>query len=135
MKKRKQRIKTTSIIITLFFFIGCAVAPSKVKPSYISPVKYSNYDCDQLQAEYNRLTKELTGMTKKQQDAYSCDTVSFWVGMLLLWPVLFFIIGGDHEEELAQIKGDHDAVLTLAIERRCGFTDEIEEREEDKAHE
>jgi len=115
-----------SIITVLFFFVGCAVAPSKVKPAYVSPVKYANYNCGQLRQEYNRLNKELIAMTKKQKDAHNCDEIAFWVGMFLLWPVLFFMIGGDHEKELAQIKGDYETVLTLATEHECGFVDEVD---------
>lgn len=130
MAKQKPLIKTTSVIIALFFLIGCATAPSNVKPAYVSPIKYSNYDCDQIHEEYNRLNKELVDMTKKQKTAYVVDEVSFWVGMLLLWPVLFFMIGGDHEEELSQIKGDHETILTLAIERKCDFVKTVQEDKE-----
>ena len=131
MKHKKQSLwaKITSILIASFFLASCAVAPSKVTPAYVSPSKYSGYDCAQIQQEHNRLSKELADITKKQHDAYICDEVSFWVGMFLLWPVLFFMIGGDHEDELSKIKGDFETISALSIEKKCGFTDEIQGEE------
>lgn len=48
------------------------------------------------------------------------------VGLVLFWPALFFLAEGDKKEELANLKGQYDALDQAAIQKRCSaLTDEI----------
>ena len=46
------------------------------------------------------------------------------VGLLVLWPVLFFIEGGDGPEaaQYAQLKGEFEALRQNTVSRECNFT-------------
>ena len=50
---------------------------------------------------------------------------------------MFFLAGGDHEEELARLKGEYDALESAAIQSDCDIADDLEEarrvREEEAA--
>lgn len=56
------------------------------------------------------------------------------VGMLLFWPTLFFLEGGDGPQaaEYARLKGEVDALEKVAIAKKCDMTvfEEIREQEE-----
>ena len=43
------------------------------------------------------------------------------VGLVLFWPALFFLATPDQKEELAQLKGDYDALQAVALQQRCGI--------------
>ena len=41
------------------------------------------------------------------------------VGLFLFWPALFFLAGEDKEDELAQLKGEMEALEEAAIDKKC----------------
>ena len=59
-----------------------------------------------------------------QQDAqHRGDIVKTTVGVVLFWPVLLFNEGnGATANELAQLKGQMDAVQYASTQKQCGFT-------------
>ena len=74
--------------------------------------------------EMERVTdraNELHGTLKKKADN---DTAQMAVGMLLFWPTLFFLEGGDGPEatEYSHLKGERDALEKVAVEKQCGAT-------------
>ena len=125
-----KHMKTASVIIIFFFLAGCAASPSSINPAYISPLKYSGHDCEQIKQEYACVNQELAAMSKKQATASTVDTVALSVGLVLFWPALFFMIGGDNEAELAQLLGDREAIEAIAIDKKCGFVSEINANKE-----
>ena len=100
---------------------GCASNPDKIQTSYVSPMQYKDHDCDQLVGELERVSRranELHGSLKKTA---SNDTAQMAVGMVLFWPALFFLEGGDGPEaaEYARLKGERDALEKVAIQKKC----------------
>ena len=45
------------------------------------------------------------------------------VGLILLWPVLFFLEGGDDPRatEYSRLKGERDAVEKVSVQKKCGI--------------
>lgn len=100
---------------------GCASNPEKIQAASVSPLQYREYNCNQIRLELERVTKradELHGRLKKLSDD---DAAQMAVGMILLWPALFFLEGGDGPEaaEYARLKGERDALQKVAVERNC----------------
>ena len=64
-------------------------------------------------------TGELYNQVKSTADT---DEVQMGVGLILFWPVLFFLEGGDGPEaaEYARLKGEADAIDRAAITKKCG---------------
>lgn len=107
---------------------GCATAPDRIQASYVSPIQYTSYDCEQLQGELRRVAgrvREVAGAQKRQANN---DTVAMSVGLVIFWPALFFLAGGnDRKEELAGLKGTYDALSESAIQKKCSFSGELQQ--------
>lgn len=52
------------------------------------------------------------------------DSMQMAVGMILFWPTLFFLEGGDGLEatEYARLKGEREALEKVAIEKKCDIS-------------
>ena len=109
---------------------ACAKSPDKISAAYISPLQYQNYNCDQIRSEYERISFRVMEVSGKQKDASTRDAVATGVGIVLFWPALFFLASGDHEEELARLKGEYEALERAAIEKNCDIADEMQAAQE-----
>jgi len=78
-----------------------------------------------------RVSNQVRTVAGVQDKEASNDAVAMGVGMVLFWPALFFLAGDDKEQELAQLKGEHQALQQSAIQKECGFAEELEEAEND----
>ncbi|HZZ86883.1 MAG TPA: hypothetical protein VFE13_00985 [Caulobacteraceae bacterium] len=106
---------------------ACATAPDKVQASYVSPVEYANLDCDQIRAELFKVSDRVRVVTGQQAAKHTRDTVALTVGLVVFWPALFFMIGGDKKEELAELKGEYDALDRAATAKNCPVAQEIDQ--------
>lgn len=104
---------------------GCATNPNKIQAAYVSPLEYSHLDCNQIRQEITRINGRISEVTGVQAKKSRNDKVAMGVGMVLFWPALFFIPGGDREEELARLKGEYEALEKVAIEKDCSFASEM----------
>ena len=109
-----------AIAVTL---AACTTNPDKIGAAYVSPLKYGDYDCQQLIAEQSNIERrvaELHGTLKKEN---SGDKWATGVGVVLFWPVLFFLAGNNdvQEAEYAQLKGDYDAVQSAIVKKKCSI--------------
>jgi len=105
--------------VAVTFLSGCAPSAQSVEGQYVSPMLYSNYDCNQLEQETRRLGSKVSEITKQQESAAATDAVAMGVGLVLFWPALFFMIGGDKSDELGRLKGEYEALEIAAIDRQC----------------
>jgi hypothetical protein len=101
---------------------ACASKSIDVAPSYVSPIQYNNYTCDQLQAEAQRVSHHAMAAAGAQDKRRSNDAVATTVGVVLFWPSLFFI-KGDNEKtaELARLRGEMEAIEQISIQKNCGI--------------
>ena len=108
-------------VLIAAFLLGCASTPDKLGAQYVSPLVYKDYDCDQIITEMDRVSRrsgELYTSLKKTADT---DSAQMAAGMILFWPALFFLEGGDSAEatEYARLKGEMDAMHKVSLEKRC----------------
>ena len=80
---------------------------------------YNSYDCQALEEEYVRLARKSHSINKQQDDIASNDSVATGVGLIIFWPALFFIDNDDVREQVAQLKGELDAVEQVSIKKKC----------------
>jgi hypothetical protein len=116
----KKFIIATSIVVAVG---GCASQPDDIATAYVSPLQYRTYDCDQLSLEAERVsarTQELYGSLKKTADD---DAAQMGVGLILFWPTLFFLEGGDdaRAHEYGRLKGERDAIEKESVQKKCGI--------------
>lgn len=101
---------------------ACADRASEIRPAYVSPIQYQNYNCSQLAAENNRIASRLNQLVEVQDQQATDDAVATGVAIVLFWPAAFFIQGNDNAPEIARLKGQYDAVEQAAIGGNCnGF--------------
>lgn len=116
----KNTILIVAVSLALF---GCQTSPNKIAAAYVSPLQYSSYDCDQVAAELARIGDKASQLNGELQKKASADTVKMTVGLLILWPTLFFLDGDSAQNaEYAKIKGDYEALQKVAIEKKCNVT-------------
>lgn len=120
--------KTISLVaIASLLLAGCASKAQDVKSAYVSPLAYQDYSCKQIRSELGRVVRKVNEMSGAQDKKASTDSVAMGVGLVLFWPALFFISGSDHKTELAQLKGEYDALEQIAIQKNCNVAAEIQE--------
>ena len=106
---------------------ACASKSEDVSPSYVSPVLYKNYECEELLEERMRISAKVAEVSQSQDDKAQNDAVATGVGVVLFWPALFFLASGsDREPELASLKGNHDAIQQAVIQKKCLSLAELE---------
>lgn len=99
---------------------GCATGSKDIGATYISPVTYQNFDCQQITAEMARLQSKVAQIGGRLDEAASNDKAIMAAGAILFWPALFALGGTKAQEaEYATLKGQHDAVQQAAIEKKC----------------
>lgn len=106
---------------------ACASKSEDIKPVYVSPLQYHNYNCNQIQMEMSRVTRRVNELAGVQDSQAQGDSVALGVGLILFWPALFFMIGDDQKEEIARLKGEYESLEKAAIEKECNVSAQIEE--------
>lgn len=77
--------------------------------------------------EMMRISFKVSEVAGHQKQQASNDAVAMGVGLVLFWPALLSLAGGnDRKEELAGLKGQYDALNQIAIEKKCPVVQEIE---------
>ena len=118
MKRINLMIVSAAVVLAT---VGCASSPNKIAAQYVSPMAYQGYDCDQIALEQNRIerrTGELYQSLKKEANA---DKWQMGVGLILFWPALFMLEGGDGPEasEYARLRGEYNALSEVSIMKKC----------------
>src|SRR5271163_5153624 len=101
---------------------GCASHADDIAAAYVSPVQYQSYTCAQLQEEAARVSARAAEASGAQNQKANNDAIATGVGAVLFWPALFFIKGDSTSaQEVAQLKGDMDAIEEANIQKKCGM--------------
>ncbi|SVC78504.1 uncharacterized protein METZ01_LOCUS331358 [marine metagenome] len=116
-----MRLKITTLALFLLFIVtGCASSPNEMAASYVSPLIYQSYDCQQLVMESDRVSRRVQSMHAKLDEKESDDSAKMAVGLILFWPALFFLDGDeDGAIEYKRLKGESEAIHQAAIARKC----------------
>ncbi|OFA30470.1 hypothetical protein BAE46_10905 [Glaciecola punicea] len=129
-------MKSTSIIIAIsaIFILGsitgCASKSTDIPATYVSPNEYASFSCLTLENELSDLSRRVATITGQVDSEASGDAWQMGVGLVLFWPSLFFLEGGDGnlQNEYALLKGKYEAVNTQHKRKNCadeGQTPEI----------
>lgn len=115
----REKVLVVSAALAL---AGCATHSADIAPSYISPMQYDAYNCQQLAEEAQRVSAHAAEASGSQDSQATKDAVATTVAVVVFWPSLFFI-GGDKQNaaELARLKGEMDAIEQTSIRKKCGI--------------
>lgn len=110
----------TALLIMTAFVTGCAKSSSEIATTYVSPIQYQSYSCDQVSAEMSRVTTRVSELGGRLDEASSNDAAITGIGLILFWPVLFALGGTKSQEaEYGRLKGEYDALNQVAIQKQC----------------
>jgi hypothetical protein len=88
----------------------------------VSPLTYEDYNCKQVGGELERVSRRVGELASEVDSRASNDTVKMTVGIILLWPTLFFIHGnGPEAQEYGRLKGEYEALEKVSIQKECGY--------------
>ena len=115
-------MKNLVLIFCLFALTACASNPDKIDAAYVSPLKYKDYDCNQLAMEMDHVGQRTTKLYQRLKKERNNDNWQMGVGFLF-WPVWLALEGGDGPEatEYAQLKGEYEALRENTVANKCGF--------------
>lgn len=109
-----------SMAAASFALVGCATSSKDIASTYVSPIQYQGYDCEQIAAENQRLASRVSQLGGRLDEASSNDKAIMGVGLVLFWPALFALGGTKQQEaEYARLKGEHDALQQAAVAKKC----------------
>lgn len=108
-------------ILIFSLLSGCASSPDKMETSYVSPVKYKHYDCDQLVEEHENISRHERALYQSLDKDASGDTAQMAIGLVIFWPALFFLEGGDGAQavEYSRLKGEKVAIEKASVQKKC----------------
>jgi hypothetical protein len=116
-----QAIKTSALLITSACILSaCAKSSKEIPAQYISSMQYNSYSCRQIEAEMQVLSSRVSELGSQVDKTASNDSVKMGVGLILLWPTLFFLDGDSAQTaEYGRLKGEFDALEKAAIQKNC----------------
>lgn len=117
---RKLRLISIS---SLLLITGCASNPDSIDAAYVSPLKYSTYSCAQLSAELDYVGQRTNVLYQNLDAKRKGDNWQMGVGLLLFWPTLFALEGGDGADagEYARLKGEFEALRQTSVQKSCSI--------------
>lgn len=101
---------------------GCASASSDIAPSYVSPVVYQSYNCQQLGLEAQGISQRAAALSGAQDSQRTKDGLVTAAAIVVFWPAAFFVSGDKQTAaELANMKGQMVAIEQASIQKKCNI--------------
>ncbi len=117
-----MRLNSAVMLLCGLAVSACASKSADIAPAYISPVGYQSYSCEQLQQEAQSVSQRAVVANGQQDRAHSNDAVKTTIGAVIFWPVLLFNEGdGAKANEVANLKGQMNAIQQASVQKNCGF--------------
>lgn len=93
---------------------ACANRPESIRASHVSHEKYAHLDCSGLTSKMSDTRADLDKFSKMQDSKANGDAV----GVFLLG-IPFSKLAGDHEGDVARLKGEVEAIDTAQVKNKC----------------
>jgi hypothetical protein len=102
--------------------VGCASKSTEIAPSYVSPVMYQSYTCQQIAQESQNVAAHAAEVSGAQDQKRTNDQIATGVAIVVFWPAAFFV-GGDGQAaaELARLKGQMQTLEQASVLKNCGI--------------
>ena len=94
---------------------ACAQKPESIAPAYVTPTIYENFTCTQLAQEQARLVQAYSVASGQQSQARRNDMA----GVFLIGLPVSSMSGGNVAPQIANLKGQQEAVRATMITKNC----------------
>lgn len=101
-------------VVAAMTFVGCANRPESIRASHVSHEKYTHLDCTALATRMTDTRADLDKFSKMQDSKANGDAF----GVFLLG-IPFSKLSGDHEGDVARLKGEVEAIDTAQVKNKC----------------
>lgn len=99
---------------------GCATSSKNLTSSYVSPLQYQQYSCNQLAQESSSIQARVAEIGGAVDSRATRDKWVTGAGAVLFWPALFFVGGNKMQEaEFSRLKGEYEAVQKMSVQKNC----------------
>lgn len=118
-------------LVSVVLLSACASHPDDIDSAYVSPLKYKDYDCDQIALEMDHVGQRTNELYQRLDAEEEADAWQMGIGLVLFWPALFWLEGGDGPEaaEYAQLKGEFEALRETSVAKKCSLEEKQSPRE------
>jgi uncharacterized protein YcfL len=114
--------KSVVAVLAALLLAGCASSAADVAPAYVSPIQYQTFTCPQLAAEAQRVSAAAVAASGAQDSQRTKDALATTAAVIVFWPAAFFVQGDkQNAAQLAQLKGQMDAIQQESIAKNCGI--------------
>lgn len=109
-------------LLAVLGLAGCASSSADITPTYVSPVMYQSYTCQQLALEAQGVSARAAALSGAQDKQRTNDTIATTAAVVIFWPAAF-LVGGDKQTaaELGQMKGQMVAIEQASIAKKCNI--------------
>ena len=111
---KMKSLKIAAIVGTCALVAACAGRANSVAPVAVSATEFAGMSCEDTRAELETARERENALTRRQNNAATADAA----GVFLVLLPLGSVFGGDVAGELAQAKGEADA-LERAVRANC----------------
>ena len=99
---------------------ACAKKSENVAASYVSPLAFQQFSCNQLAEEGERVSLRAAELSGVQDRKRTGDIVATTAAIVVFWPAAFLVKGDDAQTaELARLKGEFDAISRVSAQKGC----------------
>ena len=108
------KLVKTMLVLSVVTLAACATRPEKIAAVNLPVDKYQALECNVLGAELKTAESKLSAAAAKQNSAANTDA---WFLILSIVPVSK--VTGDHAKEVAQFKGEVNAIVAARQQKHC----------------
>lgn len=115
-------MRVLGIVVLSTALAGCASSSADITPSYVSPVAYQGYTCQQLALEAQGVSTRAATLSGVQDQKRTNDGLATAAAVVIFWPAAF-LVGGDKQTaaELGLMKGQMVAIEQASVQKKCGI--------------
>jgi len=101
---------------------GCASSADNVKATYVSPLTYKNFSCQQISQEARRISRRVAEVSGTQDKNATSDAVVTGIAIVVFLPAAFLLEGdGQTAAELGRLKGEFEALEEASVKKGCNI--------------
>lgn len=99
---------------------GCAWRSGDIVPEHAHPSSFAGWSCNRLHDESDRVQKRAAEVAYDVDERAGNNIIALGIGLAVFWPALVAMRPpGVQAEELARLKGRHEALQSTLAARAC----------------
>lgn len=106
--------------VALIALAGCASRSGDVQPAQANTAEFIAWSCDRLHDESDRVQKRAAEVAYAVDERAGNNIIALGIGLAVFWPALIAMRPpGPESDELARLKGRHEALGSVIASRGC----------------